>query len=79
MTAVVVLMRLDVFISGTYPNCELCGGCFDNWALKIDTIGLELAALYEEALRIWHHYGKHCARTEKGGDYVHNTKRWFKF
>ena len=43
---------------GIYPDCELCGECYDSWALKIDEIGQAIELQYQMALEIWKHYGE---------------------
>ncbi|KAK2150552.1 hypothetical protein LSH36_400g01057 [Paralvinella palmiformis] len=42
---------------GIYPECQLCGECYDNWAKKIDGLGIELTSLYRKAMTIWTNYG----------------------
>ena len=45
-------------LTGTYPDCELCGECFDHWGVKIDEVGVEMLNQYNEALHIWDHYSE---------------------
>ncbi|RUS89303.1 hypothetical protein EGW08_002910, partial [Elysia chlorotica] len=47
---------IDLFFIGSFPNCELCGECYDSWADKIEVEG-DLIAEADTALRaIWTHY-----------------------
>ena len=41
---------------GEYPQCGLCGECFDNWGHKIDDVGLALQEQYSRLMTIWTHY-----------------------
>ena len=44
--------------SGTYPDCSMCGECFDNWAEKIDEVGLTINHEYTQVLNVWSNYSK---------------------
>ncbi len=44
--------------AGYYPNCSLCGDCFDNWAISLDEIGFDIIDQYNRIMEIWAHYGK---------------------
>ncbi|KAK6194778.1 hypothetical protein SNE40_000338 [Patella caerulea] len=48
---------ISVINIGIYPGCVLCGECFDGWARKIDTIGLELDNVTRQTTTIRSHYG----------------------
>ena len=45
-------------VTGAYPNCVLCGECFDSWAGKIESIYNDLQQLHDKAKEIWTHYSK---------------------
>lgn len=49
---------VTMFNIGTYPDCVLCGECFDQWALVIDSIWAEMAGLRNRTTSVWTHYGK---------------------
>ncbi|ESO83894.1 hypothetical protein LOTGIDRAFT_168935 [Lottia gigantea] len=48
---------VSVFNIGKYPNCVLCGECFDGWARKMDNIGLEFNDVEKKTNDIWANYG----------------------
>ncbi|XP_064617027.1 laminin subunit gamma-1-like [Liolophura sinensis] len=47
---------VTVFDLGVYPNCEVCGDCFDDWATKIDEVGRAIDTLNGDAKAIWSNY-----------------------
>ena len=44
--------------TGIYPECELCGECYDSWAQKIDILGGEILSRHDETITVWKHYSK---------------------
>ncbi|CAH1787412.1 unnamed protein product [Owenia fusiformis] len=41
---------------GEFPDCELCGECYDNWAKNIDEVGVVIQQQYGVAIDIWNNY-----------------------
>ncbi|KAK2151249.1 hypothetical protein NP493_2656g00002 [Ridgeia piscesae] len=41
---------------GVYPNCQLCGACYDTWAVKIEEEGRLLWDLSLSVLQLWARY-----------------------
>ncbi|KAK0065807.1 laminin-like protein lam-2, partial [Biomphalaria pfeifferi] len=44
------------FYLGTFPDCVLCGNCFDSWGDKINKIGSHLTELESTVGTIWNDY-----------------------
>ncbi|KAK3781748.1 hypothetical protein RRG08_037151 [Elysia crispata] len=47
---------INLFYIGTFPNCELCGQCYDSWADKIEIEGDTIAGADAALKAIWTHY-----------------------
>ncbi|XP_048244869.1 laminin subunit gamma-1-like [Haliotis rufescens] len=49
---------INLFSLGSFPNCGLCGQCFDGWAKKIDALGTEVYKQFNDTDQLWRNYNR---------------------
>jgi len=42
--------------TGEYPECELCGPCYDSAATRIDNLGSNVSQSYVRVIDVWSAY-----------------------
>ena len=47
------MLFITTFLTGTYPNCQICGQCYDNVGKDLDAVGFALEAAYNTTKTIW--------------------------
>ena len=65
---------VELFYIGAYPNCVLCGECFDSWATLIDEIGADLQQDNQTLRYVWDKYGTWGRVRYVGTSTVHGVK-----
>jgi len=45
-----------VCVVGVYPDCELCGLCYDSVASRIDNLAADVEQFYLRTVDVWSHY-----------------------
>jgi len=46
------LVFIEILL-GTYPDCQLCGDCYDNIGGQVDTIAIAMESSYLQLSTLW--------------------------
>ncbi|XP_012938410.1 laminin subunit beta-4 [Aplysia californica] len=47
---------VQLFYIGEFPDCQLCGECFDSWAMAVEGVGADLAGYKGKLDDVWAKY-----------------------
>ena len=56
MIMIVMMMCGTWVCTGVYPECELCGECYESAATRIDNLGSDISQSYVRVIDVWSAY-----------------------